>query len=293
MRRLCLLLGFMIAACTRSSVPIPTPQLSPTEPPVEQELPVITHVPESISGEAAYAIVWIQHGEVLRIRQPAGISGSVVDTLAHDLRGVHLTGEATRLGSSTWVEILRPLGGTGWINSWNVTEYITEDQFCSDIQVAGLIENFVQALESHDGERLANLVSPKRGLVIRHDWWNPEVVFNQASIHTIFDSIEVYKWGLERDNDRTIEGTFDQIIPEQLLETFNSAPEIVCNSLKTGTTGREVEWPEEYSNLRFYAFHQPATEPGNQLNWRTWVVAVEYVEGVPYLALLVGYKGEI
>jgi hypothetical protein len=293
MQRICLLLGLIVAACTRSSVPIPTSPVSPTEPPIEQELPVITHVPEAISDEATYALVWIKPGDVLRIRQPAGISGSVVDTLAHDLRGVHLTGEATRLGSSTWVEILRPLGGTGWINTWNITEYVTEEQFCADAQVAALIENFVLAMEARDGDRLASLVSPKRGLVIRHDWWNPEVTFNQASIHTIFDSIDLYHWGFERDSELAIEGTFNQIIPEQLLKIFNPTAEIVCNSLKTGTTGREVEWPEEYSNLRFYAFHQPAFEPGNQLNWKTWVVAVEYVEGVPYLTLLVGYKGEI
>lgn len=287
------MLGFALSACTRTSVPIPTPHITPTEPIVEKVQPVITHVPEPISGDLTYAIVWIGQEDVLRVRQPAGISGSVVDTLAYDLRGVRLTGEATRLGSSTWVEILRPTGGTGWVNSWNVTEYVTESQFCSDAQVAGLIENFVQAVELRDGQRLADLVSPKRGLVIRHDWWNPEVRFNPASIHTIFDEIKVYEWGLERDNDRVIEGTFTQVIPDQLTAVFDAAPEIICNSLKTGLTGREVEWPTEYSNLRFYAFHRPATEPGNQLNWRTWVVGIEYIEGVPYLAVLVGYKGEI
>lgn len=287
------MLAITLAACTRSSVPIPTPLVLPTEPAIEQEQPVITLVPEPISGDATYAIVWIEQDDVLRIRQPAGISGSVVDTLARDLRGVRLTGKTTSLGSSTWVEVVRPMGGTGWISSWNVTEYVSEDQFCSDPEVARLIEQFVQAVETSDGSKLASIVSPKRGLVIRHDWWNPEVKFDYFSIHTIFDAIEVYDWGIERNSDLAIEGTFSQVIPQQLMEVFGAVPEIVCNSLKTSTTGREVEWPQQYANLRFYSFHKPATEPGNQLNWKTWALAIEYVDGVPYLAVLVQYKGEI
>jgi hypothetical protein len=52
-------------------------------------------------------------------------------------------------------------------------------------------------------------------------------------------------------------------------------------------------WPSEYSNMNYISFHRAAPEPGSQLNWRTWALGIEYLDGQPYLALLVQYRGEI
>jgi len=106
-----------IARATESSVPPtatagiePGPTLRPTEP---------------ISSGLAYAIAWVPGGEALVVRQPAGTSGSEVDELSSDQQGIQLTGNSTLLGSSLWVEIFRAGGGTGWVNSWNLTEVMS------------------------------------------------------------------------------------------------------------------------------------------------------------------------
>jgi hypothetical protein len=246
-----------------------------------------------ILAQVPYAVAWVPENESLTVRQPAGITSMGVANLASDQRGLTTTGQMTQMGSSTWVEINLPEGGKGWVNDWNLTEDVVGSSFCADARIPELANQFILALQERDGGKLSDLVSPKRGLIIRHDWWNPEVRFSYSSVPSIFLDPSRLAWGVNRDSELSIDGTFREVILPQLEDVFSVAPEINCSELGIGSTAQDAMWPSEYSNMNYISFHRAAPEPGSQLNWRTWALGIEYLDGQPYLALLVQYRGEI
>lgn len=291
--------SLLIVGCSPSTVPITT--VSPTEtsqatlrvlPSIVPTATEVGIIPSSPGYE--YAAAWVPEGQFLEVRQPAGISSSIVESLPHDQRGILLTGQTSLLGSSTWVEIYRPSGGLGWVKRWNLTEDVSPTAFCVDHQVVQLIERFGEVLDEGDMTAFQELVSPVHGLTVRHDWWNPEVHFSGTEISNLLSrSPNEIDWGVEDASGIVIRGSFREVIHPRLLEVFAGKPEVTCNSLQSGQSGKEAIWPTEYTNINYYSFHRPAPVPGNPLNWRTWAVGIEYVEGLPYLLLLVQYRGEI
>lgn len=285
-----------MSACRESVVPVPTPT-SPegeqSEPP-PTDAPVIEAQPTSIIlAQVPYAVAWVHEDEPLTVRQPAGITSMAVASLASDQRGLTATGKTTQMGSSTWVEIDLPAGGKGWINGWNLTEDVPGSSFCEDARISELANQFIIAVQERDGGALARMVSPKHGLTIRHDWWNPEVNFSFSSVSGLFLDPSPTTWGVNRDSELTIDGTFREVILPQLEGVFSIAPELNCNKLGAGSTAQDAIWPSEYSNMNYISFYRAAPEPGSQLNWRTWALGIEYLDGQPYIALLVQYRGEL
>jgi hypothetical protein len=266
------------ATMTPTTLVEPGPTLRPTDP---------------ISAGLVYAVAWVPGSETLAVRQPAGTSGSKIDELSSDQQGIQLTGNSTLLGSSLWVEILRPGGGSGWVNSWNLTEAVSASDFCADPRVEVLVGQVETALRTRDGAALAELVNPRRGLVVRVDWWNPDVVVPYPTVSDLLTSPTVIEWGIEQESDNPVEGTFRDTILPALDDVLEAEPTISCNSLNAGRTARSVQWPDELTNINFYSFYRPPNVPGNELSWRTWAMGIEYVGGKPYLSLLVQYRAEI
>jgi hypothetical protein len=289
---LVLLLANLAGACTRASVPL-TPTSAPaTFTPDSSELEATApEPPETV--EESHAVVWIPVDEKLQVRKPAGISGSIVAELAYDQTGIQLTSKRTRLGSSTWVEIISPAGLTGWVQEWNLTEKVPADVFCADTRVVRMLESIGNAIRNADGNALAGVVHPKRGLTMRYEWWTPDVSIPAASIASVFTDSSVYNWGEMKGSGAVIEGSFDEIMRPFLDDVFSGTPQVSCNVLTAGTTSRVTIWPEEFSNINFYTFHRSAPEGGNKYDWRTWALGFEYVGGAPYLSLLIQYRGDI
>ncbi len=287
-----LVLGVAATACRSSLVEISVPADLRHGTPNPQAAATTELQPPTLSAVVgfSYAVVWVEEG--LAVRQPAGITSSEIASLPADQRGIGVTGQSTLLGSSTWLEIFLPEGGTGWVNSYNLTEDVGPQGFCQDPRLVDLADRFILALESKSGEQLAQLASPKRGLIIRHDWWNPEVVTELGSLSHLFQDAAELDWGINRDSGLSITGSFGEVILPQLLDVFSAAPAFGCNRLDSGSTAEAVAWPSEYTNLNFISFHRAAPSPGS-LNWRTWALGIEYVDGSPYLAVLVQYRGEI
>lgn len=293
---LVLCLGVLVGGCRQSLVPAATATAPATDEPTATTPVEPTTTPQptlQTSTEFAYAVLGAAADTPLQARQPAGITSMAVGSLAADQRGIAITGRSTKLGSSTWVEILLPQGGTGWVNAWNLTEDVSPTGFCEDPRVPDLINRFILAIQQRDGAQLSQLVSPRRGLVVRYDWWNPEVIFGPAEVSLIFQDPVARIWGVNRDSQQPISGPFREVILPRLDDVFSVAPEQACNQLGAGTTAVEAEWPAEYTNLNYLSYYRPAPTPGNALNWRTWALGIEFVEGQPYLAYLVQYRGEI
>lgn len=281
-----------ISACTRAAVPL-TPTSAPATPTGEvlEAEGTDNQLPSELAGQ--YAVVWVPADEKLKLRKPAGISGSVVAEIAYDQRGIQRTSKETRLGSSTWVEIATPAGWTGWVQAWNLTEDIPGDIFCEDVRAVRIVEAFGNAVRSSDGDALARLVNPVRGLTLRYEWWNPDIVIPSTSIANVFTDLTEYQWGTLSGSEIPIVGSFHDVILPLLEDVLEGSPQVSCNVLTAGTTSRRMSWPEEFSNINFYTFHRPTPAGGNRYDWRTWALGIEYVGGSPYLSLLIQYRGDI
>jgi hypothetical protein len=164
--------------------------------------------------------------------------------------------------------------------------------------VSNLIESLDQAITNQDGKMLARLISPIHGLTIWHNWWNPEVTYASPDVvEELFISTVDYDWGTEDGSGSPITGPFkDKILPK-LQDVFLSDHSSHCNILDTGIsaggTAGMLTWPSEYTNLNYIALFRSAPSADDELNWRTWVVGVEYVDGIPYVVSLVQYYWEI
>lgn len=286
---LCLLAALALGACTRALVPLGTTPL-PLAPTPEPEQAVEWTLPE---GEPTFAVFDVAPNDRLPVRQSAGISGNLVAELPGDLRAIRLTGQSTSLGSSTWVEIHLPSGGTGWVNLWSLTEDVAGESFCRDPRVPALTDSFLTALRQRSGEALAGTISPRRGLVLRHDWWNPEIVISPDQAGNLMQGLDEIAWGTQRGSDAPIVGSFRERWLPDLDPLLAASPQQACNVLLTGESGIPPEWPDEYVHMNFVSYHVPAPAGATRFNWRTWAVGVEYVDGVPFVAILIRYQGDL
>jgi hypothetical protein len=286
-----LAVGCLFGACTRALVPIGIPAAPQTSTAItESTLDAGGLLPE---GDASFSAFGVPPDGRLVVREPAGISGTVVAELPADLRNIGLTGQATPLGSSIWVEISVPSGTSGWINLWNLTEDIEAQAFCQDPRVPALIDTFFAALRDRSGDSLAETVSPRRGLILRHDWWNAEIVIPLPEVPDLMQRVDEIAWGVQRGSGAPIVGSFrDRLLPE-LDALLVGEPQEACNQLLAANTGIPPEWPGEYARMNYRSFHLPAPDPGPRFNWRSWAVGVEYVDGVPYVAILIRYQGDL
>ena len=283
-------ISLFIASCTRTTVPL---LLTAT---VAAEIPQVNPTPFVISTfepSGMYAVVGIPEGEVLFLRNPAGITGSIVEELAYDERGITATGNVANLGSSIWMEIQTPDGSRGWVNSLNMTEDVSQEQFCQDARSIMVLDTSLRSIQTRDGDLLSQIINPRRGLIIRHDWWNPEVVIPADSLSGIFEDRNEEVWGLMSGGDFKIQGSFKDIILPLLEDTILNSPVVVCADVPSGTTSREVLWPTEYTSLNYFSIHRPAPEGGNAFDWRTWAFLFEYIDGEPFLTSIIHFHGDV
>ncbi|MCJ7565915.1 MAG: hypothetical protein MUO58_00035 [Anaerolineales bacterium] len=283
-------ISLLIASCTRTTVPLLPINAAVTEIPQEDPSPLIF---ATFEPSGMYAVVGIPAGEILFLRNPAGIAGNIVDELAYDARGIAATGDATNLGSSIWMEIQSPGGSRGWVKSLNMTEDISQEQFCQDARAVMVLDQSLQSIQEHDGDLLLQVVNPRRGLIIRHDWWNPEVIVPVESISGIFDNPREIEWGLLSGGKFKIQGSFKDIILPLLEDSVLNSSVPVCAELPSGKTSRPALWPTEYTSLNYFAIHRPAPEGGNSFNWRTWVFVIEYIDGQPFLTSIIHFHGDV
>jgi hypothetical protein len=282
----------VLAGCTRSSVllttpPVPEATFSP-EPSATQGTPAPI---DPLPGD--YAVVWIGDGEVLPIRETAGISSPQVAQLSVDSGSILLTGESTMLGSSRWVEVSTLSGWQGWVPFANLTEQVPAEGFCRDSRPPAIISAFEASIQSGDEQALGALLSPRRGLIVRHDPWNPEVQIPLDQVPGIFADPSSYDWGTRFGSQTAIRGSFAEVIVPALMDTFEAQTTRKCNQVVVGRTADPVAWPTPYANLNFYSVHRPASRGGNPFNWRSWLFGFEYVDGQPYIAVVMQIRPQV
>ena len=239
-------------------------------------------------------MVMLGEGDLLNVRAGAGTGNDVLETLGPEVRDLQPTGNVEEVDGITWVEIQREGDATGWVSKAFLTEQVSSQAFCDDERAGKLIDEFIQAVKAQDGDALARLVSPVHGLTIQHNWWNPAVTLDSAeTIRNIFFSTTDFDWGTADGSGLPVVGPFKDAVLPKLRDVLDADFTQHCNILESGTsaggTTGQLTWPTEYANLNYIALFRaaPASE---EMNWRTWVVGIEYVGGVPYLAVLIQYQ---
>jgi len=240
-----------------------------------------------------YGVVLIEADDVLNVRAEPGVGAPIVDTLAPESVDIEATGRETIVEGARWVEIVRPGGGTGWVNAYYLTELISPEAFCSSTGVSDLLGDLGRALQSRDGDALFAVVSPAHGMSVQlvHD--GRTVHYTDEQSKWLFDSEYINEWGTSPSGE-PVRGTFSELVVTELLKTFSS-PLVTqqCNEIVVGAATYTPSWPATYGNVNFYSIHIPSGPDGSAYDWQTWVVGVELVEGQPYVFSLNRFAWEI
>jgi hypothetical protein len=272
--------------------PIPTASPTATVTPT----PEVTPTPGIVDAQQI-AVIFISDGGALDIESAPGESQPVIATLSPHAENLTLTGDYEwQTNDQLWVKITGLEGSQGWVNADYLIEQVPPETFCLDQRVTRLVSEFTQAIQNRDGKAFAGLVSPLHGLAIRHEWWNPQVrIKSKEKLQAIFTSTENYDWGVQDGSGLPLNGSFRDIILPLLDDGLENSASF-CNTLEQGfasggTTGY-TQWPFEYANINYVALYRPAKE-GDDLNWRTWALGIEFYGDQVYLVTLVQYHWEI
>ena len=160
---------------------------------------------------------------------------------------------------------------------------------CNDPQVTALIESFKSAILKSDGPLLSSLVSPERGMDVAYFRDGTVITYRPEHAKFLFETTFQVDWGTEPGSGAMKSGSFHEVIVPKLVEIFNQPYTLHCNELKHGGTTYEMTWPYQGE---FYSIHFPGTQANGNMDWHTWVMGVEYVNGKPYVYALIQYFWE-
>jgi hypothetical protein len=288
----------MVAPTSTPGIPTATATIAvPTLTPGAPVVPTIAATSVTSSGiipgvpSGPYAVILIAPTDVLNIRSGPGAGYSVVGSFAATATNVMRTGSSSVVDGANWVQVQGP---SGWVNSTYLTAYVSPSAFCADGNVNTLITNLGNALKSSNGEVLALLVSPAHGMTV-HLWIHEKgITFDRDHARWVFDSTYANNWGVHPASGLEITGSFHEIVLPKLLDVINApAPgyTLTCNSVQVGGANYDTSWPPEYANVNFFSLYKPGPV-GNEFSWRTMLVGVEYVKGLPYVFSLTQLEWE-
>lgn len=240
--------------------------------------------------ERTFAVVMVEEGDVLNVREGAGTMHPIVGTLAPESVELTATGAEEMVGTQRWVEVLLPIEGQGWVNSYYLTELVTPAKFCEDAQVSDLLGELETAIRERDGERLFATVSPKHGLTVQLLANGARHRFDDEEARALFNDAQSFEWGTHPYTGETLSGSFGELVTPD-LESVLAAPNstVQCNDLVLGGHAYDVRLPTELANFNFYTLHFPGSAEYAGMDWSSWLVGVEYSEGVPYVVSLLHF----
>ena len=255
-------------------------------------LPSPTTNPNSVGQPSGpYAVINVVENDVLNIRSGAGAGFPVSGSFAFNASGIMQTGLSAESDGDLWVQVQNPTGGTGWVNSAFLVEAQSGTAFCADSRVNTLLTSLGNALLTSNGQNLASLVSPNHGVTVYLWRYGIPHTFKQGDARWVFSSTYEHNWGDAPGSGLATLGSFHQKVLPFLQDVFGSPYTLTCNSLGTAAQYGYHPWPVEYANVNYYTVFKPGS-PGVDLDWRYWLVGVEYVKGQPTLFALIHFAWE-
>jgi hypothetical protein len=219
--------------------------------------------------------------DVLNIRSNAGVQNPKVGELAPQASDVRITGRGRMVEPSLWVPITAA-GRSGWVNSRFLTGQVSRDDFCQDARVDAILDAIKLAVENRDGEILASLIHPARGLRLRHHSSGEEVKLDADESAGFFTASESLDWG------DGVRGSIPNVIVPLLDKDLVSSTESACGNVIGGGTGGH-QLPFEYQPVNVYSFYRPSPDTASGSEWGSWAIGIEFWEGLPYVGFLVHY----
>lgn len=277
-----IILPSLTPASTTPGVPLPSPTRTATS-----GAPVI--LPGSPSGP--YGVILIVSGDVLNIRSGPGVTYPVTASFSSTATNVMRTGPSSNVGDAFWVEVTKPAGGTGWVNAEFLTEYVAPATFCGLTSVNTLITNLDTALTTRNGVSLSALTSPAHGMTIYLWRYGNGITFMPDDARWVFDSTFSHNWGAAPASGLDSIGSFQVEVLPKLQEVFNASYTLTCNSLGTAPSYGGEPWPALFTNVNFYTVWKAGT-PGTDIDFRFFLVGVEFVGGQPYVFSLIHFAWE-
>lgn len=288
------LLAFVIASPIQAGGPVTPLPPSPTATQTPAVTPSITVTPTPVFTPTAtlipltYALVNVPDKGTLHMRSRPDIQSRIVGALAAQQKNIPLTGRTFGTMPKIWYEVRRSGGGTGWISSYYVIEYIPPDAFCRDERIRPLIENLASAVKNLDGAGFARLVSPMHGVTVRLTAKGTPYNFLELYARYLFWSTYPIPWGKVAPGGKLLIGSFKNLVTPRLKEVFDASYELYCNDASK-LAGYLSPWPVEYQNVNFYTVFKPESKAGAG-DWRAWLVGIDYVNRQPYLYALIHYQ---
>ena len=160
---------------------------------------------------------------------------------------------------------------------------------CNDPQVTALIDSFKSAVLNSNGPLLSSLVSPARGMDVAFFRDGTVITYDQEHAKFLFETTFQVDWGAEPGSGAAKKGSFHDVVVPRLKESFNQAYTLHCNELSHGGASYELKWPYQGE---FYSVYFPGTEANGNMDWHTWVMGIEYVNGKPYIYALMQFFWE-
>ncbi len=162
--------------------------------------------------------------------------------------------------------------------------------FCADVRGTELIKSFSKAVASKDGALLASLVSPVDGMDVRYYRDGNVINYDVEHAKFVFETTYQADWGLSFGSGEPTLGSFQDVILPTLEQVFTPNSLIVCGQLQTGGATYIPEWP--YPEMDYYSVYFPGSDEFSGLDWQTWTMGMEYLDGKPYIAALARYVWE-
>ena len=154
---------------------------------------------------------------------------------------------------------------------------------CADPQATALVDSLKTTIHNSDGPLLASLVSPASGMDVRYIRDGMVVNYDQDHAKFLFETTFEVVWGAEPGSGAEKTGSFHDVIVPDLKKVFDQSYTLHCNELKYGGASFEVRWPYQ---KEFYSVYFPGTAANGNMDWHTWVVGIEYVNGKPVIYAL-------
>ncbi len=266
--------------------PIPTTTLSaqyPTQTVSPTPLPAQGTPPSS--GRNTYAVAFIGEGDVLSVHNAPGSAAPVISTIDPGTNTISLTGQETLVDDQRWVEVRLGFQTLGWVDDYYLTEYVDPNSFCLDKRVDVLVGKMIEAISSQDGKLLVSIISPKHGLFVTEIRGGAVINYDAAHAPWVFTSTYEIDWGLHPGSGMPVRGSFSKIVLPDLLDVFDSSYTRKCENIAAGGATYTATWPREYLSINMISFYRPGPA-GKELDWRSWLVGIEYSGGNPYLVAL-------
>jgi hypothetical protein len=154
---------------------------------------------------------------------------------------------------------------------------------CADPQATALIDSLKKAVTTADGQLLGSLVSPTNGMDVAFFHNGNVINYDQTHAKFLFETTYQANWGNEPGSGAEKDGSFHDVVVPELVKIFNESYTLHCNELKYGGASYPVTFPYKKD---FYSIYFPGTAANGNMDWRTWVAGIEYVNGKPYLYAL-------